>query len=363
MAAKTYAYRKTRVDFHTPDSDESKRFDPHRREDSGISTVIGEPVQHYTNEKDYSVTPIAFEARDGVKLKGVVYRPKNVEEKGAIIIRHGINGNRYDVREYAEALSSRGFLVLASDERGHGDSEGELNVNKMVADVSTAIDTLGKKYGYNEVGVIGYSLGGTVTSIAAAKDSRIKAAVSLSTPTSMRDLAETHGKTLLRLYDKLHDYWPQHKDKLMKFLNFPIPDFIEDSGRKLHGFEKKLFKNLETYFYEGRSERVPSFGRFADELLSMPDAIDYVPQIKVPSLWFGGSDDTKVTPPKYERKLYDAAGSERKELIFLKGDNHFYRRSKGTVVKYADNLFSEFLNPPTNYKSHNYDKYRSVARR
>ena len=325
----------------------------------GISTVIGEPLPQQ-NDKDYSVTPITFEARDRVKLKGSVYRPKTVKEKGAIIIRHGINGNRYDVKEYAEALSSKGFLVLACDERGHGDSEGELNVHKMVEDVSTAIDTLGKEYGYNEVGIIGYSLGGTVTSIATAKDSRIKAAVSLSTPSSMRDLSETQGKSTLRLYDKIHDHWPQHKDRVMKFLDFPVPGFIEDSGRKLHGLEKKLFKNLETYSWEGKGEKVPSFGRYVDAVFSMPDAIDYVPRIKVPSLWFGGTADAKMTPPKYELKLYNACGSARKELILLKGDDHFYRKSKGTVVKYANNLFSECLNQPKNYT---YDASRSVVAR
>ena len=307
-------------------------------------TVIDEP-RRVENGKDYSVTPITFEASwDRVKLKGDVYRPKNGDEKGAVIVHHGISGNRFDVAEYAEGLAKDGFLVLAYDARGHNESEGELNVHRMASDVSSAIDTIRKDYGYTEVGLIGHSLGGVVSSVATANDSRIKAFVSLSTPASARDVCEAQGRLKLRFYDKMKEYWPQHRNRMMKLLDFPVPDFVQNAGRNIRKMKKKLFKIKDTYCWEGKGLRIPSYSRHAEALLSMPDAIDYMPGIKVPCIIFNGSAEKDITP-KQALKLYDACGSAQKELVILSGETHDYMKSRGTVAAYAGKLFSK-PNPP-----------------
>ena len=299
-------------------------------------------------ERNYDVLPISFDTWDGLKLRGSVYKPmqeKNEKEKGAVIVHHGISGNRHDVKEYAKMLVGAGFLVLTYDARGHNESEGELNVHRMIHDVSTAIDTLSQEYGYDEVGIMGHSLGGIVSSIATAKDERIKASISLSTPSSVMDVCEAKGKMRANLYRKARELWPQHEKYLEHALNFPVPSLFQNAGRYSRRIKKKLFKNTKKkiHSWEGTGLRVPRFGRHIGALLSIPDMVDYVPAINVPYLIFNGGAETDITPAQ-ATKLYDACGSSKKELIIIDGEEHAYMNSRELVARHAKRLFSKYLN-------------------
>ena len=293
----------------------------------------------------YTVRTLSFDTHDDLKLFGSVYRPsKTVPEKGAIIVHHGFGSNQYDMKDCAEALSKDGFLVLAYDARGHNKSEGELDVPAMIRDVSTAIDFLDTEFGYNEVGILGHSLGGIVSSIATTKDERIKATISLSAPASIKQALQGKGLPYSTLYHAVQKYWPGHEHEFEKGLNFKIPGIIQNARRYSRKIKKKVL-HKDTYGWKGKGLRVPNVGRYLGALVSSPRTIDYVSKIRVPYIIFNGGAETDITPEQ-AKSLYDACGSPKKELIIIEGGDHLYTQSyaKEHVAERAKKFFSEHLN-------------------
>ena len=111
-----------------------------------------------------------------------------------IFVTHGRLGRVEDVFEYAEKLSESGFIVIAIDERNHGNRMVRRRYNEdsnqhptdtygiivgTAYDISTIIDFLPLKCGFTseQIGVTGISLGGHVSFLSLVIDSRIKVAV------------------------------------------------------------------------------------------------------------------------------------------------------------------------------------------
>jgi alpha-beta hydrolase superfamily lysophospholipase len=113
---------------------------------------------------------------DGEELRGEVHPPAG-PAKGAVVATHGFNS---DIRELAglpAALASRGWHVLALDQRGFGRSGGERGYTtaaRAVADIRSAVDQLPKML---PVALVGHSLGGAYCLEAAAQDRRVRAVV------------------------------------------------------------------------------------------------------------------------------------------------------------------------------------------
>lgn len=117
---------------------------------------------------------VRFTTDDGVRLTG--------ELRGGgttgVILSHMFPTDRASWDEFADLLAAEGYVALTYDFRGYGDSEGERTVSDMWRDVLAAIGFI-RGRGVGRVVLIGASMGGTASLVAAARED-VAGVVSLS---------------------------------------------------------------------------------------------------------------------------------------------------------------------------------------
>jgi len=111
---------------------------------------------------------------DGYNLKGLLYVPREAHPdnpRPAIIVTHGISNTKEAVSCLALELAREGFVALALDLAGHGESGGTLSVGDPSFGVSAALEYL-RSLDYVDrglIGLVGHSLGaGAVRRVADA---------------------------------------------------------------------------------------------------------------------------------------------------------------------------------------------------
>ncbi len=122
---------------------------------------------------------------DGLKIKGMMARPKKDGKYPCIIYNRGGNRDfgalKVDQRSLNLAkLASHGYIVIASQYRGNGGSEGQEEFGgKDVNDVLNLMDVLGEieEADTTRVGMYGWSRGGMMTYLALSKSNKIKTAI------------------------------------------------------------------------------------------------------------------------------------------------------------------------------------------
>ncbi len=128
--------------------------------------------------KDLPVEEVTFPSRDGLRLAGW-FAPVNEEAKGLVILCHGHPANRVEMLPEARILYKAGFHVLLFDFRALGESEGKTCTLGLaeVQDLMGAIDYLMEREEARglKLGVLGLSMGGAVSLMTAAQDTRIQA--------------------------------------------------------------------------------------------------------------------------------------------------------------------------------------------
>jgi len=118
-------------------------------------------------------------------LAGVFHSPRE-EASTCVITCHGLYSSK-DSEKYvgiARRFCGEGFAVLRFDFRGCGESGGQFEDTSLTGrmdDLEGALDFVQER-GYGNIGVMGSSLGGTVSILVAAKDRRIRALVTWATP-------------------------------------------------------------------------------------------------------------------------------------------------------------------------------------
>ena len=89
-------------------------------------------------------------------LRGTLYVPD--EYATAMIALHGFTGNRHSLKSYCRVLC-QDKLVLALDQRGHGESEGKVDIAAMARDIGRILDDM-RERGASSVALLGHSMGG-----------------------------------------------------------------------------------------------------------------------------------------------------------------------------------------------------------
>ena len=106
---------------------------------------------------------------------------------GAVLLLHGVRGDRRDMLGRALALHGLGYTVMLIDLPAHGESEGDRITFGLreAAGVVAALEFLGKRVPAEQVGIVGVSLG--AASVVFARPDRALAAVVLESmyPTIM----------------------------------------------------------------------------------------------------------------------------------------------------------------------------------
>ncbi len=120
---------------------------------------------------------VSFLARDGLMLGG--WWIPGTDPAKTVVLCHGQRGSMDGDLPLAAEIVKAGFNVLMFDFRAHGRSEGRHVSMGMFErkDLQGALDFLESR-GIERIGVLGFSMGGTVAILTAALDPRIMAVVS-----------------------------------------------------------------------------------------------------------------------------------------------------------------------------------------
>lgn len=86
-----------------------------------LAAVVGAPA---AAAGDFTTRDQMLPMNDGVGIATTVYTPVGQGPFPAVMLFHGIGGNRQSLASIATAFASEGYVALASDSRGHGQSGG-----------------------------------------------------------------------------------------------------------------------------------------------------------------------------------------------------------------------------------------------
>ncbi len=142
----------------------------------------------------------------GVTLGGILFRPASSEKSQiAIIVLHGWAPEGVPgaprVEDTARKLSEQGYVALALSMRGWPPSTGRDDCGtQQPGDVAKAADWLATLPGVqgDDIGVLGFSLGGQVALLAGARSSRIKAIVAYFPITDIQRWRKTTSNAEIR---------------------------------------------------------------------------------------------------------------------------------------------------------------------
>jgi pimeloyl-ACP methyl ester carboxylesterase len=137
-------------------------------------------------------TAITFPSIDGVTLAGRLFGPEDA--RAGVVLAHMFPSDQSSWFDFADRLADRGYRVLTFDFRGYcpggpaGCSEGEKQIPAIWQDIEGAIQLI-RGEGVTRVGLVGASMGGTASLIAASKEgSDVDAVVTLSAPIAFEGL-------------------------------------------------------------------------------------------------------------------------------------------------------------------------------
>ncbi len=181
-------------------------------------------------------------------LAGVFHSPRE-EASTCVITCHGLYSSK-DSKKYiniARRFCGEGLAVFRFDFRGCGESGGrfeDTSLTGRMEDLEDALD-FAQKQGYESVGVMGSSLGGTVAVLTAAKDRRIKALVTWAAPCRLDELFRREGiKGLEKLRQDVSRY---NVAKTVNDIHCPI--------LIIHGsLDKQVPLSHAEVFYENANE-------------------------------------------------------------------------------------------------------------
>jgi uncharacterized protein len=137
---------------------------------------------------------IKFGKAGGPALSGYLARPNFSAASGAgrhgIVLSHGFPeaGQRagspsYGYPQLATRLAAEtGAVVLTFDFRGMGSSEGDFSLSGWQADLAAGMSTLRDVPGVEEIWLVGFAAGGTLSICAAGEDPSISGVVALAPP-------------------------------------------------------------------------------------------------------------------------------------------------------------------------------------
>ena len=130
---------------------------------------------------------LTFEGGSGHELAGVLRRPEG-EPRGAIVLSHCFTCSKdlHTMTRLASALASAGWAVLRFDFTGIGESEGDFadkTITRNVEDVVRAAAAV-REHVDGPLGLVGHSLGGAATLLAAPRIDDVGSVAVINTPSS-----------------------------------------------------------------------------------------------------------------------------------------------------------------------------------
>ncbi|GAA0388250.1 hypothetical protein Acor_53640 [Acrocarpospora corrugata] len=163
------------------------------------------------------MTRIVFES-EGITLVGELRVPDGDGPHPAVVLTGPFTGVKEQVvGTYAELLAQSGFVTLAFDHRGFGESGGRRqheDSQGKLADLRAAVGALANRPEVDpaRVGVVGVCLGGGYAVRAAAGDPRVKAVAGIAgaynSPAHMAKDVDSYRSALASFLDRYNEYLP-----------------------------------------------------------------------------------------------------------------------------------------------------------
>lgn len=118
-----------------------------------MSRAVGDPPA------DLGARAVQFQSASGALVRG--WLAPGIAGHGAILLLHGVRGDRRDMLSRAQFLHKAGYAVLLIDLQSHGESTGKrITFGYLESrDVSGALELLASEFPGDRIGVIGQSLG------------------------------------------------------------------------------------------------------------------------------------------------------------------------------------------------------------
>lgn len=285
----------------------------------GSPFVIEETLPDGSNYHRYIVSYLS----EGLKIHALLTVPlgeKPTSGWPVIIFNHGyIPPKEYRTTEryiaYTDAFSRNGYIVLKSDYRGNGASEGKPNYPEYspdyTIDILNAIGSIKqfKDADSNRIGMWGHSMGGAVTFRSMIVSNDIKA---------VEIWAGVVGS-----YDDLVAYHSRRRQ--MNQTPFPSPGSGRQNGRQAL---------IDTY---GTIAQNPTFWNAIDPL-------SYISDITIPIQIQHGTADEEV-PYALSVTLVDLLKKANKNVTFYsyEGDNHNISNNVNVALNRSVSFFDTYL--------------------
>ena len=118
--------------------------------------------------------------RDGYTLRGMLHRPAGIEKIPMVVMLHGFGGNKLEKHrmfmEMSEMLEKKGIASVRFDFMGSGESDGEfqeMTLDTECADANAILDFVQALdfVDTGRIGLFGFSLGGVIATMIAARRS------------------------------------------------------------------------------------------------------------------------------------------------------------------------------------------------
>ena len=226
----------------------------------------------------------------GHRLAAKLHRPPQ-RAKGSILLAHCFTCSKdlHTITRLASGLVDAGYAALRFDFTGLGESGGDFaktSISANVADLTRAATTL-IEMGFGPCGLVGHSLGGAASVLAAHRLKTVRSLVTISAPSSVEHV--TH------LFDDV---------------------------------DELTMKGRATVTISGRSFDLNA--SFIEDLESH-DVLDQVAELDRPYCMIHARDDTIVGFENAER-LFAAAGQPKKLVALASGGHLFTDRAAAEEV-------------------------------
>ena len=121
---------KLRADFNDPEKQKRRKRNVRRGWCITLIIVLLASIVNWgvvTGWGNVTIDRLKLVGNDGAEFSGLIYRPANATDEDpapAIIMFHGNAGNARNHESWAMEFARRGFVVIAPDQYGSGDSQG-----------------------------------------------------------------------------------------------------------------------------------------------------------------------------------------------------------------------------------------------
>ena len=283
----------------------------------------------------YQTQEVSFNNGDAV-LKGTLVMPENASSQTPVLLMvtgSGLQNRDEEFFEHkpfaviADALARQGIATLRYDDRGFGESTGDLvnvTTEDFKNDALAGVEFLRKQF--KRVGILGHSEGGTIGLMLAA-EGKVDFVISLA------GMVVSGEKTLLeqnRWTLQQSEYSQDVIDRYCTALESLFDELKAGRNPELasHGLPAELEKNLQL-------AQAQSSTPYMRHFLAL-DLSDRLGKITCPVLALNGTKDRQVNGEENLNALRNGLAGQ-KEIRVIEGVNHLFQHcNTGNPSEYKD---------------------------